>query len=304
MTDIGLIGCGRWGRLVLRDLVALGAGVTVVASSEHAEHARSAGARNVIGHIDQLPAVAGIVVVTPTSTHADVVEALLPRGVPIFCEKPLCDDAGRARRLAELGRERLFVMEKWRYHTGVLALAEIARSGELGPVTGLRTERLGYSHPYADTDCVWTLMPHEISIAWQILGEPPRPQSAFADLAGERVLGLVAASATASGPWHLTEISVRSAAQRRTVTLLCRDGTAMLEDAYADHIVIVGNPPPNGRKSEPRISRRPIPVRMPLHDELDSFLDHLAGGPPPLAPVADAARAVETIAEMRRLAGL
>jgi predicted dehydrogenase len=102
----------------------------------------------------------------------------------------------------------------------------------------------------------------------------------------------------------LTEISVRSAAQRRTVTLLCRDGTAMLEDAYADHIVIVGNPPQNGRKSEPRISRRPIPVRMPLHDELDSFLDHLAGGPPPLAPVADAARAVETIAEMRRLAGL
>jgi len=43
---------------------------------------------------------------------------------------------------------------------------------------------------------------------------------------------------------------------------------------------------------------------MPLHDELAAFLDHLNGGPPPLASVADAARAVETIAEMRRLAGV
>ena len=144
---IALVGCGAWGRLILRDLLALGARTVVVARGESADAARAAGAAVVVEDVTALPPVDGFVVATPTTTHADVVEALLPLGAPIYCEKPLCDDAGRARRLALAGEGRLFVMEKWRYHRGVEALARIARSGELGPVVGLRTTRLSYGRP-------------------------------------------------------------------------------------------------------------------------------------------------------------
>jgi len=304
MPRIGLVGCGRWGRLVLRDLLSLGVGVTVVATGEHARLAAEAGATQVVGSTRDLPRVDGIVVVTPTSTHADVIEALLPRGVPIFCEKPLCDNAARAARLAAAGRDLVFVMDKWRYHRGVTELALIARSGEFGPVVGLRTTRIGYSHHYADTDCVWTLLPHDLCIAVEILGQLPTPRSAVADLTGQRVLGLVSISSADGGPWHVAEISVRSPLRQRVVTLLCRDGTAMLQDAYADHIVIADNPPPDGTKAEPRKTRRPIADEMPLLAELAAFIEHVTGGPPPRSSVREAADAVKTISEIRRLAGI
>jgi len=303
VPNLGLIGCGRWGRLVLRDLVALKAAVTVVATRDHARVAKETGARDVVGRIQDLPRVDGVVVVTPTSTHADVIEVLLPRGVPIFCEKPLCDDASRAERLAAAG-DRLFVMDKWRYHPGVIELASIARSGELGPVVGLRTTRLGYSHPYTDTDCVWTLLPHDLSIALEIFGRLPPPRHAVADVADRRVLGLVATSSADGGPWHVAEVGVRSPSQQRIVTLFCRDGTATLQDSYADHIVITKNPPPDGNKAEPRMTQRPISQDMPLLAELAVFLEYLKGGPPPKSSAADAAAVVNTVVEIRRLAGI
>lgn len=304
MPHIGLVGCGRWGRLILRDLLSLGATVSVVASGDNARFAKEAGAAAVVGSLRDLPSTDGLVVATPTTTHADVIEALLPRGVPIYCEKPLCDDAERARRLAAAGRDCLFVMDKWRYHLGVLQLAAIARSGELGPVIGLRTTRIGYAHGHSDTDCVWTLLPHDLSIAKEILGRLPAPRSAVADRANGRLMGLIALSAEEAGLWHAVEIGIRSPVWQRRITLLCRDGAAILEDSYADHVLIVANPPPDGTHAQPQTTRRPIPVEMPLLAELAAFIGHLDGGPPPKSSAAEAAEAVAAIAEIRRLAAI
>ncbi len=127
------MGCGAWGRYILRDLVSLGCEVPVVARSERSvANAREGGAATIVGSIEELPEVAGVVVATPTSSHAEVVEEALGLGVPVYVEKPLTDDAAAAERLAAQAPDRLFVMDKWRYHPGVEALAELARSDELG----------------------------------------------------------------------------------------------------------------------------------------------------------------------------
>src|SRR3954452_4336682 len=42
------------------------------------------------------------VVATATASHADFVERLVARGVPVLCEKPLAVTVGESRRLAEL----------------------------------------------------------------------------------------------------------------------------------------------------------------------------------------------------------
>lgn len=301
MVSIGLVGCGRWGRLILRDLLSLGADVTVAATGEGALFAKQAGCK-VVSEPADLPDVSGIVVATPLTTHADVIEALLLRGVPIYCEKPLCDDAARARRLAAAAPQRLFVMDKWRYHAGVRELAGIARSGELGPISGLRTTRIGYGHSHSDTDCVWTLLPHDLSIAIEILGGLLAPVSCVADLASGEVMGLIASSVT-GGRWHVAEIGIRSPVEQRSVTLFCRDGVAMLADSYADHISIIANPPSDGQKpSAPQVTRRPIGTGMPLLAELTAFIDHLNGGPSPKSSAAEAADTVAMIAELRSLA--
>src|SRR4029079_9590665 len=133
---VALVGCGRWGVHVLRDLLALGCEVVVVARSEASrERAEEGGATAVVPAIRDLTGVEGAVVVTPTTTHAEVLNELLDLGVPVFVEKPLAEDPGAAAALAARAPDRLFVMHKWRHHPGVEALASIARSGELGGVS-------------------------------------------------------------------------------------------------------------------------------------------------------------------------
>ena len=168
---VGLVGCGRWGRHILRDLKSLGCRVSVVARSEVSrERATAGGADDLVGDLDGVGAVEGWVVSTPTSTHTEIIEALLSRNVPIFVEKPLSNDPIAAQRVVERGAERVFVMDKWRYHPGVIELRRIARSGELGKVSGLMTRRLGWDNTQSDVDALFHLAPHDLSIALEILG--------------------------------------------------------------------------------------------------------------------------------------
>ncbi|HWC64823.1 MAG TPA: Gfo/Idh/MocA family oxidoreductase, partial [Thermoanaerobaculia bacterium] len=107
--DVALAGCGRWGTRILADLVALGARVRVADPSDEARRAAlDAGAAEARAEIERLGEVDAAIVATPTLRHAEAVERLAARGVPIFCEKPLTTDAASARRLAAALDGRLF----------------------------------------------------------------------------------------------------------------------------------------------------------------------------------------------------
>lgn len=298
---VGLVGCGKWGRLVLRDLVALGSEVTVaVRSAEGRAAAAEGGAAQVVDTLDDLPEVEGIVVVTPTRTHALVVESALVRGVPVFVEKPLTDDLAAADRLAQAAPDHLFVMDKWRYHPGIELLGELARGGELGRVVGLRTFRLGWGNPH-DVDGVWVLTPHELSIGLEILGALPAPKAAVADVVDGSAMGLV--GLLGGDPWHALEVSTRSAERRREVILVCEEGLAVLPDAYSDHLQIFRGGVPN-ETTAPEPEQRPISSELPLLRELRDFLEHLDGGPSPRSSAAEGAAVVRATTELRALARL
>ena len=177
---VGLVGCGHWGVNILRDLRALGCEVRVVARSD-ASVARAceggAVAVAVVPAIGELGAVDGIVTCTPIATHAAVIEEALTADVPVFTEKPLCDDVGDAARLVALAPDRLFVMDKWRYHPAVAVLASIAETGDLGRVHGRRSIRVQPDNRHSE-DAIWILAPHDLAIALEVLDEVPRPRAA------------------------------------------------------------------------------------------------------------------------------
>jgi predicted dehydrogenase len=95
--EVGLIGCGRWGQLILRDLVALGARVHVVAPSEATRaFATAHGAVSAVTQVGAIEAAAaGYVVATPASTHGAAIEQLIATGRPVFVEKPTSDVEAR-----------------------------------------------------------------------------------------------------------------------------------------------------------------------------------------------------------------
>lgn len=250
--------------------------------------------------LDDLPDLDGIVVASPTTTHAAVVRALLPRAVPLFVEKPLTDNVNSASELSVMGAGRLFVMDKWRYHPGIEALAAIASSGELGQVVGLRCTRIGWGIPHPDVDAVWLLAPHDLSIGLEILGHIPAPRCAVVEQVRRTVTGVVAL--LGDDPWLAIDMSTAAGVERREVRLVGSDGIATLAGGYSDHIVVT--------RGEVRaaVSReddaRPISTELPLLRELRAFVNHLAGGPPPKSSAAEGADEVRAIAAIRRLAGL
>jgi predicted dehydrogenase len=298
---IGLAGCGAWGRFILRDLRALGCAVTVVDPSSEARKTAADFGADTVRAIAELPAVDGIIVATPTATHAAVLTEALSRSVPVFCEKPLTSDLKAARWLAGSAQGRLFVMDKWRYHSGVLKLAEIARSGKVGSVLGLKTRRLGWATHHFDADAAWILLPHELSIALEVLGEVPAIENAAGEIVDGRIRGLTTIGKGRC--WHVSEIGDRSAVTTRRIELHGSERTAVLEDSYSDAIVVCANPVRSKQPAPPTLERIAFQTNMPLLTELSVFVEHLHGGPPPKSSAEEGAAAVAEIAHARRLAG-
>ena len=298
---ITLVGCGDWGRYILRDLKSLGCQVTVVArSGKSRAHAAQYGADHIVYSLAELqPDTDGFVVATPTSLHAETVAALLEFQRPIFVEKPLTNDPRSARDLAQRAGERIFVMDKWRYHAGVQALRDIARAEEFGPLESIRTMRLSWANPHSDVDAAWILMPHDLAIVLEILGYIPDPAFASAEYTNSKLTGLL--GVLGETPQAVIEVSARRVEPVRSISLNFRNGAALLEDSYAGCIKIRRAVQINARKDDPQESRA-IATEFPLLRELRAFLCYLEGGPPPKSSASEGVRIVEVLAELRRLA--
>jgi len=295
-TRIALMGCGTWGRHILRDLRFLDCEVSVVARSDASvARATEGGAAQVVPTLGELGPVDGIVIATPEPAHAAHVRAALSMGVPVFCEKPLTVDPSSALQLAREAPDRLFVMDKWRYHPGVEALRDVARSGELGGVVGLRCVRLGWGSAHPTSDSTWHLLVHDLAISIEILGKLAEPVSAVGEVVDGQIHGI--RGHLGSDPWVSVEVSSAHAERRRELSLICEGGVAWLRSPEATTIEF-------SREIGGEIHTREVGADMPLLRELRAFTEHLEGGPPPRSSAAEGAAVVAAVGRMRELAGL
>ena len=293
------MGVGHWGANILRDLRTLGATVRAVArSAASRDRALAGGAHQIVACVEDLAGVDGVVVATTIRSHAEVVEEVLELGVPVFVEKPFTDDPEAARRLTARAGARLFVMDKWRYHAGIAELAQIARSGEIGAIVGLRCTRLSWDGGHLPDADVWVLAPHDLAIALEVLGHVPRPRCAVGHVLPSGNDALVAI--LGEQPWLVLDVGGTAHLPRRQVELVGTDGLAWLDDGWADHIGVAQTRDVGADTWE----RRPLTGELPLLAELRAFLHHVAGGPPPRSSAAEGAEIVEAVACLRELAGL
>ena len=243
--------------------------------------------------LDIREGVVGVIIATPAADHLATIEHVAPLDVPIFVEKPLATRTEDAERAVALTGDRLFVMEKWRYHPGIEALGALARSGELGPVRGIRTWRLGWGHSHGDVDPIWTLLPHDLSIVREVLGFLPPAIDAIAERGVDRVWGMTARLGT--DPMCALEASARRPEHRRRIEVVFDAAVAVLDGGRDAAIEI---------HSDRGLRTIDVGDEPPLRRELKAFLGHLDGGPPPKSSGRDGAAVVRRICELRRLAGL
>jgi predicted dehydrogenase len=296
MRRIGLIGCGAWGRHILRDLKACGAAVHVVAPSKASQdNAAARGADSIVNHLSDLPTVDGYVIAAPTSFHASIIETLLPSGKPIFTEKPMTCDVADARRIVEAGGGRVFVMDKWRYHPGIERMRQEIASGAVGEILGIHIQRWGWGCPHLDVNAIWILMPHDLSIVLHWLGRIPALRFAQPTLPGPVGTGVVTQLGDAGGPIVTIDMSIVAPEHRRTFTIVGSKASLELRDSYDNEIRIRRGSPADLKATEEAIA---IGQDMPLLLELQAFLSYLEGGLPPMTSARQALLIVERTAEI------
>ena len=293
--EIGLIGCGTWGRQILCHLRELDCRVLVFDPSERAcraaiEHGSITAQAQLAGKAD------GWIIASPASTHASVLAQLTDSGSPIFVEKPFTTDLASARRYAD--NPRIFVMHIWRYHPAIQFLSSLVRDGRIGQIKLVRSTRTNWTSPRTDVDPVWTLAPHDLSLAVEILGGIPEPKAASSEQHEGRPVGLIGICGT--DPALVFEVSSRFADKRRELRIHGTNGVLSWRDEQAWVELLEGN-----RSSSQCVTVKiPVSGESALRKELRTFVEYLQGGPPPPTTAREGAAVVEALLKLRRMAGI
>jgi len=112
---IGIVGCGRWGRNIIRTLIELRAGypldILSVVTTGKPENARiieeQFGLRcetDLSGLLDQNPRA--VFITTPDETHFEIAHRILERGISAFVEKPIALTLPETEKLIEIAAQK------------------------------------------------------------------------------------------------------------------------------------------------------------------------------------------------------
>jgi myo-inositol 2-dehydrogenase / D-chiro-inositol 1-dehydrogenase len=138
---IAVLGVGRLGATHAAILAALPDVTELRIYDVDLERARSVSAplrARVASTADEaLDGADAVVIVTPTDTHASLIERSLAAGVPIFCEKPVAPDLAQTLVVVdrvERAKGRVQIGFQRRFDAGYRRAREAIASGELGTV--------------------------------------------------------------------------------------------------------------------------------------------------------------------------
>lgn len=127
------------------------------------------------------PSVDAVALALPPSLNFEVGCRMLEAGKHLFVEKPLSVTAETAEGLIEAAQRAgrtLMVGHTFVYNAAVRRIKELIQDGLLGNLYYIFCQRLNLGRVREDLDSLWTLAPHDVSIALHWLDEMPIEVSA------------------------------------------------------------------------------------------------------------------------------
>jgi len=191
MTNVGVVGLGYWGPNLARNFDRLPDAELAWlcdASEEALERwARTFPSARITSRLDDLlddDSLDAVVIATPVPTHAELAGRALAARKHCFVEKPLARSEKEAEEVIETARaaERvLMVGHLLEYHPGVERLTELVRSGELGELRYIYSNRLNLGKHRQDENALWSLGAHDLSVVLMLAGEEPYEWTAMGE---------------------------------------------------------------------------------------------------------------------------
>lgn len=306
---VAVIGCGPWGRNLVRTFSRLGALVAVAdvdevvataVAGEHGVPVRDAADLVAADDVD------AIVVATPARLHAEVALGALLADKHVFVEKPLALTMGDARRLVETAEERgltLMVGHLLQYHPAFITLRDLIADGQLGALRHLASSRLNLGRVRREENSLWSFAPHDISMILSLVGEEPIDVAAH----GASFLSPGVADVTTT---HLTfrggqlaqvHVSWLHPFKEQRLVVVGEDAMAVFDDTlpwsdklklYRHHVDVTGPVPTAARAEAVAVE---VPESEPLQLECQHFLDRVADGEAPRTDGREGLRVLQVL---------
>ena len=247
---IAVIGCGMWGRNIVRNFYNLNVLDTVCDIDEEnlkkvTEQYPGVKTTRDFNEILNNKEITSVAVVTPSHTHYKLVKAMLEAGKNVYVEKPISTVAQEARDLSELAHAKglvLMVGHLLLYHPAVNRLKMLVEEGALGEIVYAQSDRLNVNYHKNDRSVMWDLAPHDVSMISYVTGKMP-----------VRVISATGCSSDRNEIMDITHIGIEFEdgvighisdswiTPKKHVTLLVRGtkATAILDDTVPDHKLVV-----------------------------------------------------------------
>lgn len=188
MKNIAVVGCGNWGKNLIRNFAELDSLAAVCDPNEKLAQSYAA-QYNVVNlsfsEVLNNSNINGVVLAVPASLHASMAIEAMIAGKHVYVEKPLAMNAEEAKKMivtAEENNIRLMVGHLLQYHPVFLAVRSLVESGEIGTLNYIYSNRLSFGKTRSEEDVIWSFAPHDISMILSLTGEEPelvRTESSF-----------------------------------------------------------------------------------------------------------------------------
>lgn len=243
---IAVLGCGIWGRNIVRNFYNLNAlGMVCDLDDENLakvkEQYPDVKTTKDFNDILNNKEITGVVVVTPSHTHYRFVKAMLEAGKHVYVEKPISTVAQEAKDLTDVADEKglvLMVGHLLLYHPAVNRLKMLIEEGVLGDIVYAQSDRLNVNFFKNDRSVMWDLAPHDVSMMSYVTGKEP-----------VRIISAVGCSSDQNDIMDITHISIEFEygmvgqisdswiTPKKHVQLLVRGtkATAILDDTVPEH---------------------------------------------------------------------
>jgi predicted dehydrogenase len=182
---VSVIGCGYWGKNLVRNFQALGALGQICDVTESGRALAAELAPGVPVADDPQAALDsdadGVVIATPAETHAGLIHRALEAGKDVFVEKPMALTAEEGAGLvaaSERTGKILMVGHLLEYHPAILRMVEMVRGGELGALRAVVSSRISFGKVSRDVNVLWSFAPHDVAVVLRLLGSLPSAVSA------------------------------------------------------------------------------------------------------------------------------
>ena len=177
--NIAVVGCGHWGKNLVRNFAELGALAAVCDPND--KLAQSYADQYLVKNysfsevLNDL-SIEGVVLAVPAPLHASMAIEVMNAGKHAYVEKPLAMNNLEAERMiasAEKNGVQLMVGHLLQYHPIFISLRTLVESGEMGALQYIYSNRLSFGKVRSEEDVIWSFAPHDISMILSLAGQEP-----------------------------------------------------------------------------------------------------------------------------------